>query len=309
MKHNETMTYLIERVRALVGDHPAVTEKYMFGTLSFLLNGNMFVGCTKDGEILISVGKDFAAETEARSGVRPMILRGEGKLPLARGVAAPGESGQGEEGSGKESAREKGRSEEGEVMRIRAAETADVENAVTMADAAFAGDALMRYFFQHDWADAQRFFSILLRARLALAMPAYVLERDGAIGGLVMGYDISRQVWPAPLAAEWQQLEAGSPALAARLAAYDAISERYQPDEPHFYLGVIAVHPTLHRKGAGTALMTAFCERSRTDAGSSGVYLETGNRESLQFYLHHGFEIRGEGQLDTVPLWCLFKPT
>lgn len=77
MKHNETMTYLIERVRALVGDHPAVTEKYMFGTLSFLLNGNMFVGCTKDGEILISVGKDFAAETEARSGVRPMIMRGE----------------------------------------------------------------------------------------------------------------------------------------------------------------------------------------------------------------------------------------
>ena len=31
MKHNETMTHLIERVRALVGDHPAVTEKYMFG--------------------------------------------------------------------------------------------------------------------------------------------------------------------------------------------------------------------------------------------------------------------------------------
>ncbi|RYE08326.1 MAG: hypothetical protein EOP22_14130 [Hyphomicrobiales bacterium] len=77
MKHNETMTHLIERVRALVGDHPAVTEKYMFGTQSFLLNGNMFVGCTKDGEILISVGKAFAEATEARSGVRPMIMRGQ----------------------------------------------------------------------------------------------------------------------------------------------------------------------------------------------------------------------------------------
>lgn len=77
MKHNETMTHLIERVRALVGDHPAITEKYMFGTLSFLLNGNMLAGCTRDGEILVAVGKDFSAETEARPGVRPMIMRGE----------------------------------------------------------------------------------------------------------------------------------------------------------------------------------------------------------------------------------------
>lgn len=76
IKHNETMAYLIERVRALVGDHPAVTEKYMFGTLSFLLNGNMFVGCTKDGEILISVGKDFAAEAAARPGARAMVMNG-----------------------------------------------------------------------------------------------------------------------------------------------------------------------------------------------------------------------------------------
>ena len=40
MKHNETMTHLAERVRALVGDHPGIIEKYMFGGLTFLLQNN-----------------------------------------------------------------------------------------------------------------------------------------------------------------------------------------------------------------------------------------------------------------------------
>jgi TfoX/Sxy family transcriptional regulator of competence genes len=76
MKHNETMVYLAERVRMLVGDHPGIAEKYMFGTLSFLLNGWMVAGCTKDGEILVSVGKDHAQAAAARPGARPLLQKG-----------------------------------------------------------------------------------------------------------------------------------------------------------------------------------------------------------------------------------------
>jgi hypothetical protein len=73
MKSNETMTHLAERVRDIVGDHPAITEKYMFGGLTFLLNGHILVGCKKDGQILISVGKDNAAEAADRPGATAMI--------------------------------------------------------------------------------------------------------------------------------------------------------------------------------------------------------------------------------------------
>ena len=73
MKHNETMTHLAERVRALVGDHPGITEKYMFGGLTFLLNGHILVGCKKDGQILISVGKENAPAAAARAGATAMI--------------------------------------------------------------------------------------------------------------------------------------------------------------------------------------------------------------------------------------------
>ncbi|MEO7221939.1 MAG: TfoX/Sxy family protein [Devosia sp.] len=73
MKSNETMTHLAERVRSIVGDHPAITEKYMFGGLTFLLNGHILVGCKKDGQILLSVGKDNAAEAAARPGATAMV--------------------------------------------------------------------------------------------------------------------------------------------------------------------------------------------------------------------------------------------
>jgi len=70
---NETMGHLAERVRMLVGDDPRITEKTMFGGLTFLLNGHILVGCKKDGQILISVGRENAEAAAARSGATAMV--------------------------------------------------------------------------------------------------------------------------------------------------------------------------------------------------------------------------------------------
>lgn len=74
--NSETMAHLAERVRMLVGGDPRITEKYMFGGLTFLLNGHILVGCKKDGGILISVGKDNHAAAKARPGTTEMIHSG-----------------------------------------------------------------------------------------------------------------------------------------------------------------------------------------------------------------------------------------
>lgn len=58
MKSNQTMDYLTERIRTVLGDDPRVTEKTMFGGLTFLLDGHIIVGCKKDGRILLSVGRE-----------------------------------------------------------------------------------------------------------------------------------------------------------------------------------------------------------------------------------------------------------
>lgn len=76
MKNSETMMHLAERVRMLVGDDPRITEKYMFGGLTFLLNGHILVGCKKDGGILISVGKDNHESAKARPGTTEMVHNG-----------------------------------------------------------------------------------------------------------------------------------------------------------------------------------------------------------------------------------------
>lgn len=199
------------------------------------------------------------------------------------------------------------------MFKVRSAEPDEVGEAIAALGDAFADDPLMSYLFHKNpdgiRAGAMEFFSILLRARIALGMPAYVLREAGGILGTTMGYDTSRPAWPAVLATEWRQFEAGIPGFAARLAAYEKICEAYQPIEDHYYLGVIGIHPSLQRKGAGKAMLDAFCTLSLADPKSHGVYLDTSNPSSLQFYYNNGFELRGEGSLDTATLWCVYKRT
>ncbi len=46
---------LADRVREVVQDEPALTEKKMFGGLAFLINGNMAVGASSKGGLLLRV--------------------------------------------------------------------------------------------------------------------------------------------------------------------------------------------------------------------------------------------------------------
>lgn len=70
---NTTMIHLAERIRTILDGDPRITEKTMFGGLTFLLNGHILVGCNKDGRILLSIGKDHNDEALARPGATQMI--------------------------------------------------------------------------------------------------------------------------------------------------------------------------------------------------------------------------------------------
>jgi TfoX/Sxy family transcriptional regulator of competence genes len=72
-----TMTYLAERIRDILDGDPRITEKTMFGGLTFLLNGHILVGCKKDGRILLSVGKDNNEDALARHGASQMVHGGK----------------------------------------------------------------------------------------------------------------------------------------------------------------------------------------------------------------------------------------
>lgn len=67
---------LSDRVRALLPPHAAIREQKMFGARAFMLNGNMLVAPTKDGSLLVRVGKDGMDEALAQPGAAVMDMGG-----------------------------------------------------------------------------------------------------------------------------------------------------------------------------------------------------------------------------------------
>lgn len=197
-------------------------------------------------------------------------------------------------------------------MQIIPATSADAAEVSQCMAAAFATDPLISFFFEGSSLGRDRssewFFSVLLRARVALGMPALLAREGSQLLGVAMGYRTDRPDWPEQFSTEWDELEASAPGIAERFDAYERISDDGLPAEPHYYLGVIGVAPGAKGKGVGAALLDAFCGISAADPLSSGVYLETGNPENLAFYQCHGFLVRNEGPLGTGSLWCLFYP-
>jgi TfoX/Sxy family transcriptional regulator of competence genes len=67
---------LAERIRRLLGGRTDVTEKKMFGGLAFLIGGNMAVGASGQGGLLVRVDPDETDTLLATSSARLMEMRG-----------------------------------------------------------------------------------------------------------------------------------------------------------------------------------------------------------------------------------------
>jgi hypothetical protein len=66
---------LAERIRHLLGKHPEVTEKEMFGGICFLVNGNMVCGISKS-DFMARLDPQKFGEYRELPDVRPMDFTG-----------------------------------------------------------------------------------------------------------------------------------------------------------------------------------------------------------------------------------------
>ncbi len=67
---------LAHRIREQLSDEHGVTEKAMFGGLAFLLRGNMAVGISNSGELMVRVGPDATDDALARPHTRLFDMTG-----------------------------------------------------------------------------------------------------------------------------------------------------------------------------------------------------------------------------------------
>jgi len=74
---------------------------------------------------------------------------------------------------------------------------------------------------------------------------------------------------------------------------------RYHPSEPHWYLPLIGVDPSYHRRGMGTGLMRRGLERCNREG--MPAYLEASSNASRRLYERFGFQVLGTIQAAASP--------
>jgi TfoX/Sxy family transcriptional regulator of competence genes len=67
---------LADRIRALIGRERDLTEKKMFGGLSFLIGGNMAIAASGQGGVLVRVDPEQSDALVAETNAKPMVMRG-----------------------------------------------------------------------------------------------------------------------------------------------------------------------------------------------------------------------------------------
>src|SRR5262245_33442012 len=78
-RHTSGMAYdedLANRIRAVVGNEPGLSEKRMFGGLAFLVHGNMAVSASSQGGLLLRIDPAQADSLVDRQHVNRFEMRG-----------------------------------------------------------------------------------------------------------------------------------------------------------------------------------------------------------------------------------------
>jgi TfoX/Sxy family transcriptional regulator of competence genes len=67
---------LAGRIRELVAAEPGLTEQRMFGGVAFLVGGNLAVGASGQGGLMVRVDPEETDQLLASTAARPMEMRG-----------------------------------------------------------------------------------------------------------------------------------------------------------------------------------------------------------------------------------------
>ena len=88
-----------------------------------------------------------------------------------------------------------------------------------------------------------------------------------------------------------------------RFSEWTSALSKFDPTEPHWHLGPVAVELAWRGTGVGSALMSAFIDKM--DQRGDYAYLETDKPENVTFYRRFGFELMSESDLLGAHNWFM----
>ena len=189
------------------------------------------------------------------------------------------------------------------MTTARRATTSDIPRICRTATIAFVDDPLLRWFFPEAdeyWARGPAAFAHL--AVRSVAQQCTFTTDDGVAIGIFFPpgrpeVDVDPPGDSTPPTAQ----------QAARFEAIGAALGAHTPDEPHWYLNVLATHPDWQGQGLGVAVMEPIAEVCRQEG--LPLYLETESTEYVAYYAHLGFRVRSEWDmpLEGPHMWGMVR--
>lgn len=67
---------LADRLRAAIRDEPGLTERRMFGSLAFLVHGNLAVSAGRDGDLMVRTDPSRTQQLLREPGAHPFEMHG-----------------------------------------------------------------------------------------------------------------------------------------------------------------------------------------------------------------------------------------
>lgn len=178
----------------------------------------------------------------------------------------------------------------------RLAVAADREHIAATITAAFDQDPAFRAFFGHgsDFGDLAHHFAGAMADKRIAVEAAWL----GAEGDAVALWNPPAGTAEMPAAV----LDLPGP-VAARLDEYDAAVEAKLTSEPHWYLGILASHPS--RRGEGLARVVAEPGLAAAQAAGVPAVLETTNPDNVAMYERSGWRVTAELDVIGLHVWIL----
>ena len=183
------------------------------------------------------------------------------------------------------------------VPEVRSADASLQAGAISTIVLGFAADPMARWV----WADQTEYLSVM--PRFARAFGGRAFEHGSA--DITEGARAAALWLPPGVEPDEAAMNAiMEPTLRPEIAEdMDVILKGmadHHPDEPHWYLPLIAADPKWMGQGLGAALMKHALRRC--DEQGVAAYLESSNPRNISLYERHGFKIVGRIQSGSSPV-------